>query len=168
MFKQAGSFFKALTARPARAGVTGAAALLIAVPFVANWEGVKTVPYADRLAGGLMTVCAGETRVEMRTYTHAECMRMLEAALSDNLSIVRAHVRVPTSPEMEAALVSFIHNVGPGAFERSTLLRKLNAGDRRGACDELMRWVHARGRHVQGLANRRAAERELCLKGLPS
>lgn len=161
-----GQALRGLFISPARAVTTGAAtALIIATPFVAQWEGVKTAPYADQLAGGLMTVCAGETRVEMRVYTQAECMAMLESALAENLDIVRRYVTVPTTPEIDAALISFIHNVGAGAFQRSTLLKRLNSGDYRGACDELLRWNKAGGRYVQGLANRREAERGLCLKG---
>ena len=38
------------------------------------------------------------------------------------------------------ALVSLILNIGIGNFTDSTLLRKLNAGDRRGAADEFLRW----------------------------
>lgn len=153
--------------RPAQAAVlTSGAVLAIAVPFVAGWEGVKTTPYADRLAGGLMTVCAGETRVEMREYTYEECMDLLEGALEENLVIVRQNVTVPLTPEIEAALISFIHNVGAGAFKRSTLLKKLNAGDYVGACNELPRWNRAGGRVIQGLINRREAERQLCLKGV--
>ncbi|WP_405045477.1 glycoside hydrolase family protein [Pseudomonas aeruginosa] len=49
---------------------------------------------------------------------------------------------------------------------RSTLLRKLNAGDVRGACAELSRWVYAGGKKLGGLVRRRAAERELCEIGL--
>lgn len=65
-----------------------------------------------------------------------------------------------------AALASFVYNVGEGQFSRSTLLRKLNAGDAREACAELSRWVYAGGRVLTGLVKRRAAERELCEVGL--
>lgn len=181
MVRQALGFLKSLIITPARAAVTTtAAALLIATPFVAGWEGVKTTPYADKLAGGLMTVCAGETRVEMRKYTEAECMDMLEGALAENLKIVHANVTVPTSPEIDAALISFIHNVGAGAFQRSTLLKKLNAGDYVGGCQALATkdyssgvcrgygCGYAGGVMVRGLQNRRIAERDLCLKGIPN
>ncbi|HHG5564729.1 TPA: glycoside hydrolase family protein [Pseudomonas aeruginosa] len=45
-------------------------------------------------------------------------------------------------------------------------MRKLNAGDVRGACAELSRWVYAGGKKLGGLVRRRAAERELCEIGL--
>lgn len=164
ILKTIGSALRGLFIRPAYAA-TGAA-LLIATPFVAQWEGIRTTPYTDKIAGGLMTVCAGETRVEMREYTYDECMAMLEEALEENLVIVRQSVTVPTSPKIDAALISFIHNVGPDAFRRSTLLKRLNGGEYKTACNELLRWNRSNGRFVQGLANRRFSERQLCIEGI--
>ena len=79
-------------------------------------------------------------------------------------SRISAQVALPEPPR--AALASFVYNVGEGNFARSTLLRKLNQGDLRGACHELSRWVYAGGRKLNGLVSRRATERELCLAGL--
>ena len=62
-----------------------------------------------------------------------------------------------------SALVSFVFNVGFGAFESSTLLRKLRAGDVQGAADEFPRWNRSKGRVLRGLTTRRAKERELFL-----
>ncbi|WP_231119151.1 glycoside hydrolase family protein [Rhodovulum sp. MB263] len=45
-------------------------------------------------------------------------------------------------------------------------IRKLNAGDLRGACDELPRWRFAGGKGVRGLAIRRNKARQLCHEGL--
>ena len=63
------------------------------------------------------------------------------------------------------AVLSFTYNVGIGAACQSTLMRKLNAGDLRGACDQLPRWVHDGGRVIKGLVRRRTSERALCLAG---
>ena len=72
-----------------------------------------------------------------------------------------------TQGELDA-YTSFAYNVGLGAFQTSTLLRKLKAGDRVGACNELRRWVYAKGRVLPGLVARRAAEEKMCLSGLKS
>ena len=64
------------------------------------------------------------------------------------------------------ALVSFTYNIGGQAFCSSTLVRKLNAGDTVGACNELSRWTRAKGIELPGLVKRRAAERAMCLQGL--
>jgi len=59
------------------------------------------------------------------------------------------------------ALVAFTYNIGAGAFEKSTLLQLLNAGDSAGAAEQFSRWVYCNGTVLQGLVTRRAAERVL-------
>lgn len=56
------------------------------------------------------------------------------------------------------ALVSFVFNLGPGNFESSTLLRRLNDGDFGAVPDEIRRWNKAGGRVLDGLVRRREAE----------
>ncbi len=53
----------------------------------------------------------------------------------------------------------------PGNFRTSTLLRKINQGDIKGACDQLRRWTYAGGKQWKGLMTRREIEREICLWG---
>ena len=45
------------------------------------------------------------------------------------------------------------------------LLRKINQGDIKGACDQLRRWTYAGGKQWKGLMTRREIEREVCLWG---
>lgn len=61
------------------------------------------------------------------------------------------------------AFLSLAYNIGPAAFCKSTLVRKLNAGDYPGACNEILRWNKAGGRVVQGLASRREREFKQCM-----
>ena len=75
-------------------------------------------------------------------------------------------VAVYVPKDSAVAFVSFASNAGAPNFCRSTLNKKLNAGDLAGACNELPRWVYAQGIKLPGLVNRRADERALCLKGL--
>jgi len=56
------------------------------------------------------------------------------------------------------AIVDFAYNLGVGRLQTSTLRRKLNAQDWRGAREQLMLWVRASGRVLPGLFKRRAAE----------
>jgi lysozyme len=74
---------------------------------------------------------------------------------------VKRLVKVPLAQGQFDALVSFSFNVGLGALGSSTLLRKLNAGDYRGAAAEFPRWNKAGGKVYEGLTRRRAAERSL-------
>ena len=47
---------------------------------------------------------------------------------------------------------------GDGNLSRSTLLRRLNAGNRDGAALEFHRWNRAAGKVLKGLVRRRASE----------
>lgn len=83
---------------------------------------------------------------------------------------IKKCVTVPLAQHEYDVFVSFSYNVGGDAFCRSTLVRKLNAGDYAGACNELMRWTYVAGRDCKrpgsgcaGLVKRRQAERDLCL-----
>ena len=75
---------------------------------------------------------------------------------------IRQCVTVPLHQREYDAFVSLAYNIGPTAFCGSTLVRKLNAGDYAGACAEISRWNRQGGRVLQGLVNRRAAERAQC------
>lgn len=61
------------------------------------------------------------------------------------------------------ALVSLVFNIGCSAFRKSTLLRLINADDFEGASKQFERWVFSGGRKLEGLVNRRRAEKELWL-----
>lgn len=146
-------------------GVT-AGALSIATAVVSYYEGYKPTAYRDPV--GIPTICYGHTAtVRMgQTLSQAECTALLEADLGHAFTVVDRRAQVELAPPTRAALASFVYNVGEGSFARSTLLRKLNAGDLRGACHELSRWVYAGGRKLNGLVKRRATEQELCLAGV--
>ncbi|MOA23784.1 Lysozyme RrrD [compost metagenome] len=117
---------------------------------------------------GIPTICYGSTAaVRMgQTRTQAECDALLAAELGEAIVAVDRLSKRPQPDTRRAALGSFVYNVGASAFERSTLLRKLNGGDVAGACAELSRWVYAGSTRLAGLVKRRAAERELCEVGL--
>lgn len=61
------------------------------------------------------------------------------------------------------AVASLCFNIGLGAFEDSTLFKKLKAGDTLGAAKEFKRWIFANGKALPGLVRRRAAEATLFL-----
>jgi Phage-related lysozyme (muraminidase) len=82
------------------------------------------------------------------------------------LAVVDKSVSRPLPDGVRVALTSFVYNVGPGSYGGSTPLRMLRAGDIRGACNQLPRWVYAGGKKLRGLERRREAERQICLSGL--
>ena len=71
-------------------------------------------------------------------------------------------VKVPLNDNQYGVLVSFVHNLGEGAFAGSTLLKKVNSKDFAAVPNELLKWVNIRinGKLTfsQGLWNRRKAE----------
>lgn len=141
---------------------------LAAAPFVAGWEGTKNEAYLDAVQ--VPTICMGHTATAAlgQVKTDAECEALLQQDLAAAFNAVARHVHDLNMPESRwIALGSFVFNVGEGNFARSTLLRKLNAGDVQGACDELRRWVYAKGQRLRGLERRREAERALCLQEPP-
>lgn len=77
---------------------------------------------------------------------------------------VKSLVKVKISNNAFCALVSFAYNVGVGALKKSTLLRKLNAGENMtNVANQFDRWVNAGGRPLKGLVRRRKAEKALFL-----
>lgn len=76
-------------------------------------------------------------------------------------SAIDRMVTVRLTNNQFCALISFVFNVGIGAFKRSTLLRKLNAGDYAAVPKELMRWTRGGGKVLPGLQRRREAEAKL-------
>jgi lysozyme len=139
----------------------GFSATLLA--FVATMEGSKPTAYADPGVGwALPTICVGHTRGVHRGdhATSQQCMQYLSADLQDAGRDVVGCVTAPISAGQFDALVDFEFNTGK--LCGSTLVRKLNAGDCRGAAAEFSRWVHgANGIKLDGLVRRRAAEREM-------
>ena len=152
-----------------RGASLGAAAALAAAAFIAPWEGLYTRPYRDIV--GVVTVCYGETEgVQNRQYTPQECKDLLASKLPRYYGEISAcwgpDVEASLSDQERVAYVSGAYNFGSGAFCKSSMVKRLKAGDRAGACHALRLYNRAGGRVVRGLDNRRRAEEKLCLEGL--
>nr|WP_314424813.1 lysozyme [uncultured Erwinia sp.] len=129
-------------------------------------EGRKYVAYRDIV--GVITVCDGHTGADIlwgKTYSDAECDNFTRSDLQHIARQVDPHIKVPTTEMQRAAVYSFAYNVGASATINSTLLKRLNARDYAGACDQLRRWTYAGGKKWKGLVTRREIEREVCLWG---
>ena len=81
--------------------------------------------------------------------------------LGQYAAAVEKAVKVPLNDNQFAALVSFTYNVGAGALAKSTLVKKLNAGNYGAVRPELAKWNKAGGKVMKGLTRRRAAEADL-------
>jgi lysozyme len=125
-------------------------------------EGTVKRVYLDPV--GIPTVCVGHTATVTRAdvgkvFTESQCVELLRSDTRVAQAAVARNVKVPITQGQYDALVSFTFNVGESQFKTSTLLRKLNAGDCRGAAAEFPRWNKARGIVLPGLTARRARER---------
>lgn len=141
-----------------------AGTIAIATVLITNFEGVSYTPYRD--VANVLTVCHGHTGPDIvadKKYTSDECAALLDNDLKKTAVHVDKLLTVDLPDTTRAALYSFAFNVGVGAFEKSTLLKKINSGDTVGACNELRRWVYAGGKKWLGLVNRRDVEEQICL-----
>jgi len=154
-------------------GMTAAGTLAAGV-VIKPWEGRFHQAYYDPI--GVATVCdgiTGDAVVFGKYYSDAECDALLAHEINEHEKRLDQCLKVELPVETKAALISFAFNVGTGAACKSTLVRKANAGDLVGACNQLSRWVYAGGRRFKGLENRRyrgdssrISERTLCLVGI--
>ena len=150
----------------------GALWLTLALTLVAGLEGLRTKPYVDRVGTGQPeTWCYGETKADgavpplNKIFTKAECTQELQRDLTTKYDPeVRKCIHVPLPPHREAALVSFVYNLGSGALCNGPVGRYLNAGNVTAACNSMLAYDHAGGKRIPGLTRRREAERELCLR----
>ena len=137
----------------------------LACGIIRECEGLSFNAYPDPASGGdPWTIGYGATGPGIRpgvTWSIAQA----EARLSEDIQRFMAGVsgllkRKPTDSQL-AAMTSLAFNIGLSAFGKSTLLRKFNAGDYKGAAAEFDRWVYASGKKMKGLERRRKAERAL-------
>lgn len=150
----------------ARNSILGASALALAVSMIAKFEGVRHETYYDPV--GILTVCYGHTGsdvVKGRTYSEAQCQKLLKRDIEIHAEALDC-IKTPLTDNQQVALISFAFNVGKTKFCNSTLVKKANKGDMKGACAELSKWVYGnqKGKMVKlpGLVKRRAQERQVC------
>lgn len=139
------------------------------VELVKKFEGLHKIKedglvHSYRCPAGKWTLGYGATkgiRSGMRC-TEAEAEKRLFEDLDEHGKIVKKSVNVPLSQGQYDALVSFVFNLGGGAFRSSTLLKKLNSGHYDDCPEQIMRWNKARVdgklQPLRGLTRRRTAE----------
>ncbi|MCR3690621.1 lysozyme [Citrobacter freundii] len=138
---------------------------------IKDFEGCSLTAYPDPGTGGApWTIGYGWTHpVDGKpiklgmTIKQETADRLLKTGLVSYENDVLKMAKVKLTQGQFDALVSFAYNVGSRALSTSTLLRKLNDGDVKGAADEFLRWNKAGGKVLNGLTRRREAERALFL-----
>lgn len=140
------------------------------VELVKRHEGLRLKAYY--CPAGKCTIGYGHTATAKPgmaiTEEVAELLLMRDLVLASES--VDDMVTVPLTLNQFYALTSFVFNLGAKKAAKSTLVRKLNAGDYAGAAKEFARWVHAidpktnRLIKLPGLVKRRAEETSLFLE----
>lgn len=130
---------------------------------IATHEGYRGEAYRD--ATGIPTIGYGETAgVKMGDKTAPErALVQLLTSTEKHADAIRQCIKVPLYQHEFDAYVSLAYNIGTGAFCRSTLVKKLNAKDYAGACEEIRRWNKAGGKVLPGLTKRREKEYRMCM-----
>ena len=146
------------------------------IDFIKEAEGVKPFVYLDVAglptigAGHLLTrdeLTSGEIMIDGHAYKYHDGLSdgAIDRLLMRDLHIaelaVKTNVKVELNQNQYNALVSFAFNVGIGAFKKSTLLKRLNAGAYAAVPEQMRRWIFSAGQQIKGLKNRREKEIEL-------
>lgn len=152
------------------AGTISVAAMAVALGLTTKWEGTKTVPYRAVINGHLdkWTVCTGETRVEMKTYTLAQCRSFLEKAIRSDygLGVLRCAPTIQNSPYQLGVSIDHAYQFGVAAFCASTMAKQFQAGDWYLACRAFEAWNKVGGKVAQGVVNRNVDRMRVCFTGL--
>ena len=137
----------------------GASAPQILDQFLDEKEGNHTTAYRD--GSGNWTICRGATMVDGKP-------------VFPGMKLSKENIKVPLSEPQKAGIASFCpYNIGPGKCFPSTFYKRINAGDRRGACEAIRWWIKDGGRDCRirsnncyGQVSRRDQESALACWGI--
>ncbi|MGO4124528.1 lysozyme [Inquilinus sp. YAF38] len=146
---------------------------LAATVVVKRIESFIPHPYDDNgsLPGGTMTIGYGSIfdkngkPVTSKTppITEAEAEILLQRDMEGSARDVDQRVKVALLTREAAALISWTYNLGGGNLAKSTMLTRLNAGDKGAVPDEMRKWINQAGKPLLGLLRRRWAEAAIFL-----
>ena len=131
------------------------------IDMVKHFEGFKALAYL--CPANVWTIGYGRTKhvKEGDIISMPQAERDLQEELIEFGDQVQSVVKVELSQNEYDALTSWTYNLGVGNLQSSTLLKKLNAGDKNSVPSEMLRWNKANGKVLNGLTRRRQAEADL-------
>jgi lysozyme len=142
----------------------------LGLEFLKSLEGLKLKPYLD--IARVWTIGYGHTlgvNANTPPITEEQAELLLEEDLIEPQDTLNRLVTTTLTQSEFNALVSFVFNEGVTKFVTSTLLIKLNQGDKQGAAKEFDRWIYFRDRKTgeiqvsKSLRKRRDTEKRLFL-----
>ncbi len=165
------------------AGIVLAGGLIVGRPQLVaalqQVEGSPRVVYADPLAYGIPTLCAGHTDWSLRVgqvYDRAFCDKLdQKTAIEYGLAIVACIGADKLNQNSLDAFTLFAVNVGKAGACGSRAAQLMRAKKHDEGCRAISRgprgervWITSGGQPRKGLANRRDFETGLCLKPVPA
>lgn len=153
--------------------VGGAAGLaMLTAGIAAGWEGFEPVAKHERIdPPGVITYGYGRTNYDDKnlkvgdtiTKEHARAFLAADLEYKYLPPLKKCIHNFDAMPIWrQAAVLDASYNLGPATVCRSSIVRNLNAGNVRAACNAFMLYTRANGVVLRGLENRRRAERDLC------
>lgn len=131
--------------------LAGAPATVILDKFLDEKEGNTTTAYQD--GSGVWTICRGATLVDGKkvvkgmTLSQDKCDQVNAIERDRALAWVDRNIHIPLSEPQKAGIASFCpYNIGPGKCFPSTFYQRINAGDKKGACEAIRWWIRDGGR----------------------
>ena len=138
---------------------------------IKSFEGCKLTAYKCVASEKYFTIGYGHYGSDVKagmTITEERASELLRNDVSGAELVVNEKVKVPITQSMFNALVSFVYNIGSGNFCKSSLLKKLNLKDYKGASEEFHKWRKSGGMVLRGLEVRREKEKkEFLRQGFP-
>lgn len=138
------------------------------IQLIKSFEGCRLKAY--KCPANVWTIGIGHTGTvngkpitEGMTITELMAETLLAIDLQKFENAINTKVKKPLTQNEFDGIVSFVFNVGIGAFEQSTMLKLLNQGNFELAAKQFDRWIYAKGKVLNGLKQRRAAEKALFL-----
>lgn len=140
--------------------------------FIKKQEGVNLVAVPDGKKDGKQLysiglghqILPGEDYLLTATLNESEILDLFKKDSEKIRISMNRVIKVPLNKNQQLALFSLRYNIGEGAFNSSTLLRKLNSSDYAGAADEFSKWRIFEGKVNRGLVSRREREKVLFTK----
>lgn len=153
------------------AGLSAPAAF-VAYDLTLPAEGLVLSPYSDPV--GIRTFCVGHLATKKDkvkdSYTVEECMEIYaqdwKKHEQETVKMVGGKDKF-ASEWQQAAATDMTFNNGPSLIEKSTMISLIKQGKHVEACDQLIRWVFAKGKKLKGLVIRREKTLPYCLGKLP-
>lgn len=136
------------------------------IDLIKQFEGCVLEAYPDPATNGdPWTIGYGATGKGIKAgveWTQAQADKRLLSDLNEAAKQLDKVLTVALTDNQFSALVSLVYNIGIGNFEKSTMLKLLNAGRGTNAASmEFPKWDKAAGKEMPGLLKRRLAEQKL-------